>query len=336
MKLLCITDPITHPDFDTTIGLYQLFAANPAIEFFHAPVSSIDGSSQFQSVPISGHLSKEAFFQLDRQPRIALPASELDLIFNRADEPVPADFFDHLSQLETTVRFVNQPSQVAYTRRKDFLESYGQAYLPDHIFSADYDEIEAFFQRFNPIVAKMNVSYGGKGVYKIWQVGDTVFTDNIQEGCLTYPSLRAAIAHLKHIDSSSDYEFVRFLKNIDVGDKRVLVVDGEIYGALLRKAKTDTWVHNITAGAAYYTAPVTERERMIIAETYDHYSRRGVYTLGYDFLMDDDGEWILSEVNAGNIGGYDWLEEITGDPILERLTQRLFQLAKQSIRALNS
>ncbi len=323
MKLLCITDPKTHPHFDTTISLYKACATHPEIDFFHAPVNSIDCSNQFKVVPISGEISTNDFMRLDKHPLQVIESSELDLVFCRADEPVPIDFFQNLSHLEAKVRFVNRPSQIVHTRRKDFLEEYGKAYLPAHIFSSSYKEIEDFFQQFNPIVAKMNISYGGAGVFKIWQDNHGVHTDNVKEGLISYPSLKDVVQHLSELDADHDYEFVQFLQNIDAGDKRVFVVDGEIYGAILRKSQTGTWVHNVTSGAAYYASTVTEREREIIANTYDHYSRRGVYTLGYDFLMGNNGEWVLSEVNAGNIGGYDWHQEVAGEPTMDRLIQWL-------------
>ncbi|MEM8611256.1 MAG: hypothetical protein AAGF93_04495 [Cyanobacteria bacterium P01_H01_bin.105] len=328
MRLLCITDPKTHPSFDTTISLYKAFANHKAIDFFHASVSSIDNSGQFRGVHVSDALNDDDFTRLDDQSYELIGPSELDLVFCRADEPVPLDFFQNLGQLESKVRFVNRPSQIAYTRRKDFLEEHGREYLPEHIFSSSYSEIKDFFQRCNPIVAKMNVSYGGSGVFKIWQDEHHIYTDNVKEGLIKYSSLKDVVDHLTDIDTDNSYEFVQYLQNIDEGDKRVFVVDGEIYGALLRKSQTGTWVHNVTAGAAYYASTVTERECEIIAKTYRHYSRRGVYTLGYDFLMGNDGEWTLSEVNTGNIGGYDWHEAVTGEPTMTRLVQWLIDLAK--------
>ena len=330
MKLLCITDPTTHPSFDTTVRLYRAFATHPDIDFFHAPVSSIDDSGMFYCVSVAGVLTDDDFMQLDAQPLVSKRPGTFDLVFNRADEPVPKDFFANLAKAEDQTRFVNQPSQLSHVRRKDFLETYGRQYLPEHIFSSSLAEISAFFERFDPMVAKLNVSYGGKGVYKIWRQGSAILTENVQEGQRSYPSLGAVFDHLVQVDPDGHFEFVQFLKNIGAGDKRVLVVDDEIYGALLRKASTDTWVHNVTAGAKYHASQVGDREREIILKTYDYYRDRGVHTLGYDFLMGDDDEWILSEVNAGNIGGYDWLEEISGEPIMSRLTDWLIQFAARN------
>lgn len=328
MKLLCITDPKTHPTFDTTCSLYKALAQHPDIDFFHAPASSINANGQLEGTQILGALSLEGFARLDDRPRMLLNPNELDLIFCRADDPLPDNFFEHLSRLENTVRFVNRPSQMIAARRKDFLADQGFEAGPDHIFSSTYEEIAAFFHRFNPMVAKMNMSYGGKGVYKIWQTDGQLQVENVVKGRMQFGSLEAVLDYLMASSPNGTYEFVRYLKNIDAGDKRVLVVEGEIYGAFLRKSKTGTWVHNVTAGAGYYPTTITERERTIITKSYPLYGQRGIHTLGYDFLMDDDGAWILSEINAGNVAGYDWHEEITGEPTLGRLVQWLMRFAE--------
>ena len=125
------------------------------------------------------------------------------------------------------------------------------------------------------------------------------------------------------------FQLVRFLKNIGAGDKRVHVVDGEIYGGYIRQSTTGSWVHNITSGAKGVPATVTTREKEIVLNTVSYFQERGVFTLGYDFLQDDDGQWILSEINAGNIGGYDRLEKLSGQPVISRLVDWLVSSCKQ-------
>ncbi|MEL6816582.1 MAG: hypothetical protein AAFP03_17500, partial [Cyanobacteria bacterium J06598_3] len=53
---------------------------------------------------------------------------------------------------------------------------------------------------------------------------------------------------------------------------------------------------------------------------------------GYDFLMDDDGTWRISEINAGNIGGFARLELLTGQPVMNRLIDWLIEYAQRSQR----
>ncbi len=60
-----------------------------------------------------------------------------------------------------------------------------------------------------------------------------------------------------------------------------------------------------------------------------HYQQRGLHTLGYDFLLDDQGSWCISEINAGNIGGFARLEQLTGKPIMKKLIDWLITFAQQ-------
>ncbi|MEM9493193.1 MAG: hypothetical protein AAGC55_28850, partial [Myxococcota bacterium] len=41
----------------------------------------------------------------------------------------------------------------------------------------------------------------------------------------------------------------------------------------------------------------TADEVEAIQHTVGHYQALGLYTLGYDFLLDDDGTWRISEIN---------------------------------------
>jgi glutathione synthase/RimK-type ligase-like ATP-grasp enzyme len=108
----------------------------------------------------------------------------------------------------------------------------------------------------------------------------------------------------------------------------VLVVEGQIYGAFLRVASDGGWINNLTHGGTALAAEVTDEEAAAIAETSVIYNERGLYALGYDFLQDDSGRWVLSEINAsGNIGGYRSLEVVSGKPVFPRLLDWLLELA---------
>ena len=53
---------------------------------------------------------------------------------------------------------------------------------------------------------------------------------------------------------------------------------------------------------------VSERDRAIVAATAPAYSDAGIRLLGYDLLRDDDGHFVVGEINAGNVGGLFRLE----------------------------
>ena len=108
-----------------------------------------------------------------------------------------------------------------------------------------------------------------------------------------------------------------------------MVVDGEIYGSYLRRSKSGHWVNNVSADGECTLVDISIEERDAIAHTVGHYQRMGLHTLGYDFLMDDDGTWRISEINAGNIGGFARLELLTGRPVMDRFIGWLLDFASR-------
>lgn len=52
--------------------------------------------------------------------------------------------------------------------------------------------------------------------------------------------------------------------------------------------------------------------------------------LGYDFLVDDSGEPILSEINASsNVHGYGVVEQTSGVPVYPRLLDWIHRLVRR-------
>ena len=123
---------------------------------------------------------------------------------------------------------------------------------------------------------------------------------------------------------------MRYLSRVNQGDKRIVVVDGEIYGAFLRRSKTGHWVNNVSGDGECVLAEISDFEKDAIADTMGAYQERGLHTLGYDFLQDDNGIWRISEINARNIGGFARLEELTQTPVMECFIDWLISFAQSS------
>jgi glutathione synthase/RimK-type ligase-like ATP-grasp enzyme len=107
------------------------------------------------------------------------------------------------------------------------------------------------------------------------------------------------------------------------GDRRIIVVDGEIYGAYLRVSPEGHWIQNVSYGAGCELMPVEARDREIVAATCQPYLDAGIHVLGYDLLQDDKGEWIISEINAGNIGGLFRIEYLGVPGVTDRFVNWL-------------
>jgi glutathione synthase/RimK-type ligase-like ATP-grasp enzyme len=318
MKLLCITDPLTHPPTDTTVELYNRLAEDPRFELFHLEAGAVGDGSTLPVARVSRPLAFGEFLALAEEPTTPAAFAEFDLVFSRTDKPYPPGHLEALIRHEDDTRFIARPSSVRRQDDRVFCRSVASRFMPAGIVTRSMEEAGQFIRSHGKVVAKRNRSYGGKGVAKLWREGIRWLVEHPGGVRQERDTLEGILEPLFASDPEP-FEFVRYLERVTAGDKRVLVVDGQIYGGFLRVATDGGWINNLTSGGGAHPATVTPREEAIILATCQRYHDRGLYALGYDFLVDDSEEWTLSEINAsGNIGGYGDLERTSGLPIFRR------------------
>lgn len=323
MKLLSLCDPTQYrrPPLDVPT-FYQQLALDSRVTFYHMPTNEAialpDQSSQISAIPAQGALSYEDFVSLGERAAHRINLDAIDLVFCRTLKPFHPHYLNTLSQWEEITRFVNSPSGKQVQMRADFLPNIASKYTPETIATTQCNEAFTFFEKYSTIVAKRANSTGGRGVFKVYYENGTYQVDNVITGVGTFSTFSQVMQYLK-AGAQGPIQLCRYLSNTTAGDKRVVVVDGEIYGSYLRRSKSGHWVNNVSVDGECTLAEITDDEREAIENTVGYYQKLGLHTLGYDFLMDDDGTWKISEINAGNIGGFARLELLTGEPVMARL-----------------
>ena len=331
MNVLFICDPTSYPKPDSISAIYRRAADDPRLRLFHLPAANVTGADEVYVAPVPAGLDHADFLALDSRARLRLPIEAFDVVHCRTLKPFPPGYLDRLGRWVGRTRFLNNPLSKKEQIAPGFLQKVAPGLTPDLIVSADPGRIGDFLFQHGTIVVKRANSCGGRGVYKMWKEGGTIQTDNVLEGTRSYSSLAPAIGHIQD-KPGADLEAVRYLANTP-GDKRVIVIGGEIYGAFIRRATNGSWVHNIsTAASESVLSEVGAAERAAIAATLPHYQARGLHVLGYDFLMDDDGVWKISEINAGNIGGIALLETLTGEPMVTRYLSWMIAFGRGAVR----
>ena len=331
MRLLVISAPSVYPEkIAETPELYESFAAYPAFELFHAfPDDLVDEQLQIKAYPVASSYTYRDFWDWSSQEPVSFSAKHFDLAFCRTLKPFPDGYMDQLALLEEELKFVNSPRGILKHLKADFLPQVAEKWIAPLIVTREIEEASEFFLKHGEIVAKQTNSCGGKGVWRVRKISAQEYSiENHYLGSETFPSLQEVFTAL-FSKSGDAFQLVQFLKGVDQGDKRVLVVDGEIYGSYLRLSDSGAWVHNISAGGQYHLAEIDSYERSAIEETARTYQEMGIHTLGYDFLMGDEGQWQISEINAGNIAGYSLHEELTGSLTRKRLCQWIEDFARR-------
>ena len=103
-----------------------------------------------------------------------------------------------------------------------------------------------------------------------------------------------------------------FLAAVRAGDKRVLLLEGQILGAINRIAREDDVRSNIHAGGRVEPCDVTAVERAIIADMAPRLAADGLIFVGLDFIGEK-----LTEVNVTSPTGIQELSRHVGRDVAE-------------------
>ena len=218
------------------------------------------------------------------------PVEWCDAVFLRIPHPVPPTWFDYLRRSFGPRPIVNAPEGIAATTSKAWLLNVPELCAPMRLCTRP-SEVAAFAKTRDAVLKPLR-GYGGQGILRV-RAG-TVEVDGARVPLAQWPAHPAA----RH-----DYLAVEYTRRVSEGDKRIVVVDGEVIGAVLRLPGPDGWLCNVSQGGRAEATTLTPEEGRITEVLDAHMRRLGVVMYGVDTLVDNDGRRVLSEVNTMSIGG---------------------------------
>ena len=238
-------------------------------------------------------------------------AEEVDVILMRQDPPFDVGYITAthlLERLAGRTLVVNNPASVRNAPEKVFVLDYRQ-YMPPTLVTRSVDEARAFMAEHGAIVVKPLHGNGGKAIFKIEADGSNlgalfeVFNTTWREPHMVQP----------------------FLPEVAKGDKRIVLIDGEVAGAINRRPGEGEFRSNLAVGGSAEATVLTEREAEICAELGPDLKRLGLLFVGIDVI----GGQYLTEINVTSptgivaIGGFDGtnLAGMIWDAIVGRLKE---------------
>lgn len=325
-KVLVLTDHSGHSEHNSIYALLRSMVMHEQCESIHVASRGIDINDPFFnemdvqqlfaakidasfSYSDEGHAFKQDLTKVDIQ--------DFDLIFMRLPRPISDEFLLWIDDISSHAVIINKPKGIIETSSKAFLLNFPDSCPPIKLCHS-IAEVMDFGSQF-AIVLKPLREYGGKGLIRI----DGERLDNGTEMVDT-------LTYLKTIESeltNSGYLAMKYLKNVSQGDKRILVVGGEIIASSLRLPAEGSWLCNVAQGGTSVASEVTEEEVAIIKSVTLALLDRGVVIFGADTLVDDDGKRILSEINTLSIGGFPQAEVQTGKPVINQTINKIFEYA---------
>lgn len=299
MEFLFVMDPAgtMNPDKDTTFAFME-GAEGLGHSCFHAlpaDVGTLHSEPNAWARPIT--VSRTApYFTLGEAS--ARPVRNFDAVFIRKDPPFDANYL-YLTQIlelaEQDAFILNRPGALRDANEKLFALRFPN-WMPETRVTSNPREIRAFLEGVGEAVLKPLDGAGGSGVVRLAQ-GDKNTSALID--ILTGEGKRLAMVQ-------------RFLPQVEKGDKRVLLLDGELLGVIRRVPRPEDFRANIHVGGQVEATELTERELALVRDVGPKLRAHGLYFVGLDLIAEH-----LIEVNVTSPTGIQELTRLTGTtPVL--------------------
>lgn len=195
---------------------------------------------------------------------------DADVVLMRQDPPFDMAYITAthiLEQIHPETLVVNDPREVRNAPEKLFVTHFPE-FMPPTLIASDRKQILAFREEHKDIIIKPLYGNGGAGVFHI-KPGD----ENLN-------SLLEVFTGLYHEPIIAQ----AYLKDVRAGDKRIILIDGEIAGATNRVPMEGEARSNMHVGGKAVKSEITDRERDICAAIGPELKKRGLIFVGIDVI----------------------------------------------------
>lgn len=207
--------------------------------------------------------------------------ADLDVILMRKDPPFDSEFLYatqmfELAEMSGTL-VVNKASSLRDFNEKLFT-SWFPHLIPDTLVTRDPNRIRAFHSKHKDIICKPLDGMGGASIFRVKEDGNNL---GVIIETLTQLGKRYAM-------------FQRYMPEIKDGDKRILIVDGQVVPySLARLPSQGETRGNLAAGGKGRPQPLSESDQALAEEIAPLLVEKGLLFVGLDVIGDR-----ITEINV--------------------------------------
>jgi glutathione synthase len=281
-KISVQMDPIELVDIkaDTTFALaleaykrgHELFYYNPKNLSYNKGIITARGQN---IIKMQNKINEHVFLSETEVKNL----SEEDVILLRQDPPFDMTYITNTHILETlhpNTFVVNNPFEVRNAPEKLFVNKFKE-FIPETLITRDIKEIKKFKTEFKEIIIKPLYGNGGKQIF------------HIREDDPNFSSLLEMFFEY----SSEPIIIQRYLSEVRNGDCRVIVINGEVVGAVNRVPPKGEARSNLHVGGRAEKKILTNKELEICEALSDELKNKELILVGLDII----GNY-LTEINV--------------------------------------
>ena len=250
--------------------------------FYNSPswvYASMNKYNQIKSSNLELSLSKSGKLTYKSKKSKDTNLEKFNAIFIRQDPPFNMEYISNtylLSQLQNPV-LINDPSEVRNFPEKHIMMNFPEL-TPPTLISSHISSILAFIRLHKEVILKPAYGNGGIGIEKI-----KINQSNMKKFLTKYISKF----------QNNPVIIQKFLKNFNKGDKRIILVNGQVKGAVLRVPKKNSIKANFHAGGSAVKTTLSPREKQICSNIKSFLKTKKLFFVGIDVI---DG--YLTEINV--------------------------------------
>ena len=264
------------------------------------------GAHEVSVQPVPGdHFRLGAFAILDL-------GRDVDVVLMRQDPPFDLGYITAthlLERIQNETLVVNDPAAVRDAPEKVWVLDFAQ-FMPPTVLTRSLGVAREFLQKNGEAVLKPLHGNAGKAVIKVGRDGANL----------------APLMELFNATYREPHVLQAFIPEVAEGDKRIVLVEGEVAGAINRRPGTGEIRSNLALGGTAEASDLTDTEREICAALGPELKRRGLLFVGIDVI---GGRW-LTEINITSPTGIVAIDKFNGtdtpgliwDAIGDRLGKR--------------
>ena len=238
-----------------------------------------------------------------------LKLSSLDVILMRQDPPFNMSYITAthiLEKIASQTLILNNPFHVRNAPEKIFVTEFSK-FMPETLITRETDEIIKFKNKNKNIIIKPLYGNGGEGVFYI-KDNDSNFN-----------------VILENFLNSSEEPFIiqSYIPEVKKGDKRIILIDGEVVGAINRIPAKNENRSNMHVGGKPIKTSLNKNDKLICRTISPYLKSKGLFFVGIDVI----GNY-LTEINVTsptgireiNLLNKTNIEKIFWDKAIKKLT----------------
>lgn len=300
MRIAFLLDPLAsiEPDMETTSWLmYECNQRGHTVYFLEPHDIYVRGSrlvARMRNITVPPNLPMNEYWAqtigcLKREELIFEEITDIDALFLRKDPPLDHQTMEFLAHVEEHVFIINSTRGQMVANSKLYLLNFPDI-IPETHISRDPARLRKIIDEFGgEMVVKPLSRSKGEGVIKV----SSADRDNLNSlihyyvhSYLPYPQREVIMVQ----------EYLHQVR--ERGDVRILLLNGEILGAMRRIPAEGDFRTNVHAGASVAKHHITDNDRRICETIKPRLVADGLYFVGIDLIGDK-----LVEINVVSPAG---------------------------------